>query len=395
MFKECLPEHNCIVHDADIPFPEYAKDIDYHLIILGPTFLCDRHLPQRLEHTKSVYDFIRASDACKVALPQDDYDSSAILDSWLFDWQVDYIYPVCPENWDLLYPKSSQKASLRLGYTGYIDETWVEQWKSVRPSTERSIDISYRTHSSSANRCHLRNLKYAIADRFKAESDKLDHQLVIDISNRTSDTIPGARWHEFLMNSKFCIVTPSGSSLLDPYGDYRRCVEKYPLASYSEASENCYAGVDKQVVFTAISPRNIESGLAETIQLATPGSYSGLMEPYVDFIPLEEDCGNLREVFQYMSDDKLVAKIGSSFKEKILSENRLLRSTIVAEIAELAWDKANLASRSLSVSRNDLVLSKRHAAESGLASYFFWNKVRIKKMLNSYPVISKVKRFLR
>ena len=47
------------------------------------------------------------------------------------DWGVHYIYTVCPDNWHLLYPSSIANAEIKLGYTGYISDKWINGTNSV------------------------------------------------------------------------------------------------------------------------------------------------------------------------------------------------------------------------------------------------------------------------
>ena len=125
--------------------------------------------------------------------------------------------------------------------------------------------------------------------------------------------IPGDKWHNFLEDSKFCLATPSGSSLLDPIGEYRKKVYKYklknPFATFEEVENACFFSKDGKYEFTAISPRNIEAALAQTVQIATPGNYSNIMNPVEHYIPLNEDCSNIEEVVRMMNDSILIHEI--------------------------------------------------------------------------------------
>jgi hypothetical protein len=396
MIPECRPELNCVVHDADLPFPEYLKDIDYHLIVLGPTFLCKRHNLFSLEKDISEYNFIKHSQACKVALPQDDYDASAILDQWLFSWDISRIYPVCSENWEMLYPKLFGNAEFKLGYTGYIDDAWIDAFGKSPNLVERKIDVSYRTHDHASNRCYLRNLKYVIADRFKTAITNENHSLILDISNDSKSLIPGSEWHKFLENSKFCLVTPSGSSLHDPNGDYGRCVNYHQTLnrnfSYEQAVKKCYPGHDKLHIFTTISPRNIEAALAGTVQIATPGSYSGLMSPMQDYLPLNEDCSNISDIVRMMTDDKLVFEIQKNVKEKILSEKRLRRRYIVNEIVEFAQDYITKKNFSFSNQEKFDKLFLRYQVEKEEIAKSFWKKKRILQKIKKAAIFFGAKK---
>jgi len=339
MIPENRKDLNCIVHDADIAFPDELKEIDYHLIILGPTFLCSRYNPSTLSKIQKDFNFIKSSSACKVALPQDDYDCSGILDNWMVDWGVDRIYTVCPEYWDVLYPNSIQKIEIKLGYTGYISENWINSWRFPKEFETRKIDVSYRANKLPANFGSLGQLKWEIADRFINALGN-NSNLNLDISIDPKKMIPGSEWHNFMENSKFCLATPSGSSLLDKDNSIRHCVQKYlknkPEATFKDIEQYCFPNQDGVYTFIAISPRNIEAGLAQTVQIATPGAYSGLMKPMEHFIPLNEDCSNIQEVKAYMFDTTLVSTIRKNFKETILSEPRLRTRVIVDEIIQFA-----------------------------------------------------------
>lgn len=339
MVAEVRPDLNVIVHDSDVPLPGYMKDLDYDLIILGPTFLCNRYSPSKLASVISEFEFIKYSNACKVALPQDDYDCSQLLEDWLLDWDVSLVYTICPEHWPIIYPKISKKGNIRLGYTGYISQDWIDHWGSPKSNDLRQIDVSYRASKLPAYFGSHGQLKWKIAYRF-LEAMHAVRDMRFDISVDPKDTISGKKWHDFLESSKFCLSTASGSSLHDPRGHIRSCVDRYVAlnssANFSEIESVCFGGEDRKLLFTMLSPRNLESALSETVQLATPGSYSGLMQPYEDFIPLEEDCSNIAEVLELMNDTSGVAKIKRQCKEKILSEPRLRCTNIVHEIIAFA-----------------------------------------------------------
>jgi hypothetical protein len=329
-----FPNNNHIVHDGSLSLPKYVKDIQWHAIILGSTFLCKCTHPDEFEMTLNDYGWIKDSNAVKIALPQDDYNCSEILDSWMVDWNINLIYSVLSENLDVLYPNYLNKGEIRLGYTGYISDDWLKKWKNPKSYDDRTIDVSYRASNLPANFGSLGYLKGQIGHLFVKEVK--GQNLILDISTDPNDMIPGNEWHAFLENSKFCLTTASGSSLLDPKGIYRIRVETHtmqnPSADFEEIAEACFPGQDCKYTFTAISPRNIEAALLETVQIATPGTYSGIMEPYVDYIPLAEDCSNIEEVLTMMKDKKLVRNIAKNCKKKIIETPRLYLQSLANEI---------------------------------------------------------------
>ena len=132
-----------------------------------------------------------------------------------------------------------------------------------------------------------------------------ENNLNLDISVDPNKFIAGNKWHDFLENSKFCLSTPSGSSLLDPYGKLREKVFKYTAfrnETFQNVKKECFPHEDGKYIFTAISPRNIESGLAKTVQIATQANYSNLMFEDEDFIKLDKDCKNIEDVLLKMKD---------------------------------------------------------------------------------------------
>ena len=145
--ETCLPtyapQHDYVVHDAALPLPDYVREIDFHGVVLGPTFLCNRYHPEALERVQRDYGFIRDLPAFKIALPQDDYDCSAVLDGWMTDWKVDLLHTVCPAHWDVLYPAFSRAGRIELGYTGYIGEDLLRRAEQVSTGP-RPIDVGYR-----------------------------------------------------------------------------------------------------------------------------------------------------------------------------------------------------------------------------------------------------------
>jgi len=381
MVAEVRHDLNVVVHDSDVPLPSYMKDIDYDLIILGPTFLCNRYSPRSLKAVISEFEFIKHSNACKVALPQDDYDCSEILEDWLLNWDVSLVYTVCPEHWSTLYPRLSHKGRIRLGYTGYISQDWIDAWASPKPIELRTIDVSYRASKLPANFGSLGQLKWEIARRFlKAIGESCE--MILDISTDSKDRIPGKRWHDFLENSKFCLTTASGSSVLDPRGCIRCCVNHYvarnPKADFSEIEEKCFAGKDGQYTFTALSPRNLEAALTETVQIATPGNYSGIMQPYEHFIPLAENCSNIAEVVELMNDTLNVRDVAKKCKEAVLSEPRLRRTNIVNEIIDFAENYLSTCQRAVVADQGRTKFAfDRYNSEIKQIENSYWRRQRL------------------
>ena len=128
--------------------PARMRRQEFDGIVLHNTLLCLRwsHL---FDICKWNMRWIRDSKSVKIALPQDEYDHSKILDEWLFDWGVSIIFT----NFDVthretLYPIMHDKADFYECFTGYVDEELGRQYehKLMAPKA-RPYDIVYRANN--------------------------------------------------------------------------------------------------------------------------------------------------------------------------------------------------------------------------------------------------------
>ena len=122
-------------------------------------------------------------------------------------------------------------------------------------------------------------------------------------------------------------VTPSGSSLFDPKGSIRISVEKYklkyPKSKFKEVEKNCFPNLDKKYIMTAISPRNIEAGLAGTVQICIDCEFSDILKANKDYIPLKEDLSNIQEVIDIITNENKLNKIAKNCKKALLDSKKL------------------------------------------------------------------------
>lgn len=389
--------HHYVVHGADQPLPSYIKDLRFHGIVLGPTFLCARYAKHTFAEVLRDYDFIKTSDAFKIAMPQDDYDAHAVLDRWMVDWKVDVVYAACSEHWDVLYPCYSTTGRIRQGYTSYVPTAWIERWQNPVPWQERAIDVSYRARKLPPNFGRIGYLKGIIGERFAAHP--ATRGLRLDLSTADADLIAGAEWHAFLDNSKFCLATNTGSSVLDPEGDIQRCVEHYlirvPEAAFEEVEAHCFPGRDGRYEFTAISPRNIEAALAETVQIATPGPYSGILDADRHYITLQPDCGNVPDVIAQMRDATRVSRLRTSARDAVLSVPELRATNHAASLIQQIADGA--AARRLQASSEPTMRQalERYHSDVFTQSERFWQKRRRRQQLHDLLVALGARRIKR
>jgi len=319
-----FPEHNYLYHDSALGIPDYVKQTRFDAILLDVSFLWPRWFgEERFRKHVSEYAFVAESDAVKLAFPQDDYDCHQLLDDWMCDWGVDVVFSVTASGWEVLYPRYHRAGDIRLGYTGYIDESllnWV-----TKAIDDRPVDIGYRAKRLPPYFGRLGENKWTIGRDVEARAR--DAGLRVDIELGDGGTLLGDAWLNFIGDSKFTLGANSGSSLLDPTGSIQRSVRTYlashPGAPFEEVERSCFPGLDGKCSFTAISPRVLESALLGSAQILVDGEYSGIVKPGEHFIPIRPDASNFPEVLDAMADRPVVERMIRRCREAVLSVDAL------------------------------------------------------------------------
>jgi glycosyltransferase involved in cell wall biosynthesis len=308
------PEHDYTLHCYGHEVTPELRQSEFDTIVLDTSFLWSRWARPRakLADLLDQYRFVAASQAVKIALPQDDYDHCAILDEWLADWRVDAVFTPLAQHAELLYPRTSLRAQIRPCFAGHLDpgdRAIANRFR--RPFENREIDVEYRAADLPAQFGRLGRLKSEIGHRF-ARALGRDSRLRLDISTDRRDALAADKWLRFLCNSRFTLGSASGSSLLDPKGLIADAIQEHltdhPNASFEEIEAACFPGLDGNVELAGLGPRNIETALAESCQILVPSPHLAPFEPDVHYIPLAPDCSNVEEVLHQMQDRTLVQR---------------------------------------------------------------------------------------
>ncbi len=386
-----FPEHDYLYHDATLPLPEYVTEQDFDAIVLDVTFLTARWASlDFLQARKDAYAFVRESGAVKIAFPQDEYDCNVLLDDWMCDWNIDVVFSVIASGWDVLYPRYHKHGNIRLGYTGYIDESLID--RPTQPFQARTIDIGYRAKKLPPYFGRVGQTKWTIGRDVARLATNTG--LNVDIELGDKGTLFGDAWLKFIDNSKFTLGANSGSSLLDPTGEIQRHVRAYlaanPDATFETVEAACFAGQEGLYSFTAISPRVLEAALLDSAQILVDGDYSDIIKPGEHYIPIRQDASNFEEVRAAMSDTNEVIKMIKRCRETILSVDALRYRNKAKMTLELIGDLA---------ARKNLA-PNRERARSNITRYMTempakyksrWRsqqfRVRVANAVAPYPVL--------
>lgn len=326
------PEHEVLIWDIHAGSPSWLRDMQWDGIFLGASFLWGRFAEEL--PTKKQFDWIADSTATKVALPQDEYDSPRILDDWLSDWGLNVLVSIFPSHSGVLYPKlESGGARFVKGFTGFVSEDMTKA--AIRePGKARPIDIFYRAHTISPRYGNLGWLKEEIARQVTMSTSHIKSRLNIDISTRLEDTLYGSSWHKRLSESRFTLSVPSGSSLIDLYGNLGRELNVRPELSIEEMLEIDGVIPDE---LGALSPRHLEAAVFGTAQIALEGDYEGAIVPGTSAILLNRDFSNIDEVISSLEDESFRKKIAEAAEESVLSNPNFRLRNFSSKLAELVF----------------------------------------------------------
>jgi glycosyl transferase family 1 len=162
-----------------------------------------------------------------------------------------------------------------------------------RPSqSARPIDIGFR------------------GDRFRSEliGDQ-ERARVIEHFARLSDTpiavdiayrrVPRSEWSTFLSRCKGTVGAESGTYFLERDDATQLAVTRYlgehPAATFEEIYANFWQTKTSKVSGKAISSRHFEAAGTKTCQLLVEGSYNGILEADVHYIPVRRDLDDIED----------------------------------------------------------------------------------------------------
>lgn len=344
MFPRYDSANNYLVHNCYYPCPAILAHTEFDAIIMMSTFM-DWVAREGLESEwLAQYRFLKDTAAVKIVFPQDDYWYCEIRDAFFVEWGVDVVHPVCPpESWPELIPRFLAKGGVaRLGFTTYVTAYTRRLQSHAMPWDSRAWDVVYRATKlpKAPNRYGI--VKGQIGDRFMKALPS-GHGFRLNISTDPRNLIRGDAWYDFIGNAKGILGSNSGSSIRlrnhavrDRLTAYR---EAHPAASLEAIEEQVMAPEDRHKEYTAISPRNVEAGALRTLQLLTPGPYSGVLDAYADYIPLAEDCSNIDEVLSIWSDRERCLEIARSAREKIFAATGIQVEAVIAEVEAMIRER--------------------------------------------------------
>lgn len=327
-------DHLFYYHDLSAPVIPEVSDFPWDAIILSFCALGRRHDPA-FQSIKERYDFVRKSNAVKVAFPQDDYIRYRLLDDWLADWEVDLVYTPMEKNIEVLYPRTSQQAKIISCYTGYIDDRRDPLFRHYAlPFAERPIQFGNRINKLPATYGRHGVLKGRMNETFGMMLQA--RGWTCDISTAHKDRYYDDEWMKFLGRIQFTLAAKGGVSVADPDGEIHRKVAEFkianPDASFEEIEEACFPGEDGKYMFDAIGPRILQASQMGACQILPLDDYPGGLIAGTDYIKIEPDLSNFEHVFEQMQDTQACAAIANRARKKLMSNRELTYSGFMEQL---------------------------------------------------------------
>src|SRR5690606_11345715 len=105
-----------------------------------------------VQRTANVKRALRDRPVPKIAVPQDEFINTDLLDDFLADVRASHVMTCASESeWGKIYPRTLETGCrFRTVLTGYLDDDTVKRVSGRLYQAERSIDIGYRAWRAEA-----------------------------------------------------------------------------------------------------------------------------------------------------------------------------------------------------------------------------------------------------
>src|SRR5262245_888249 len=286
-------------------FPRALKEFEFQAIILHYSlfgwfpFALDDEFRNYLADSGASY---------KVAFFQDEYRFWAARAAVLNQHKVDCVYTcIEPAYYQDTYWKYTQVPRLETYIPGYISDAMVATARRfTRPIAERTIDVGYRGRQAYDYMGRSAREKHEIGVQFRARAAALG--LTLDIETDEAKRIYGEAWLAFLGNCRAVLGVEAGVSIFDiddvVVPACERLRQEEPDLSFDQVYERLlkpYDGVG--VYYRTVSPRVFEAAATGACQILYAGKYSGVVEPWVHYLPLQKDFSNFDEIIRLYRDE--------------------------------------------------------------------------------------------
>lgn len=314
--------HRVIAWNCWHQVPSAIRKARFDVIILDANLLTIRSRFDFNECRRRL-QWVGDSNAIRIALPQDEYLWTGVLEDWLLELDVDIIFSAFGATYaERLYPRLRGRIEFEHCFTGYIySELLKSDHTAVRPHIERTTDLVYRSRRppfSLGARAQLKH-EIAIAGQRAALTAGLRH----DIGTGDESTLFGAAWFKLIASSRAILGAESGAGAIDLAGEVSQLEHamrtQNPELTFEQFAAAMPADWDGGPYFT-IGPRHLEAAAAKTCQVLIEGRYDDVLEPDVHYIPVDPSFARLPDVMERIRDPMHTQAIADrAYRDIVLS----------------------------------------------------------------------------
>lgn len=256
---------------------------------------------------------MRDWSCAKIAMPQDEFTNTDILDDFLAEVGTSHVLTCAAEtDWANIYPRTSASgAAFTRILTGYLDEQTIARVAAMAAPQPRPIDIGYRAWKAAPwlGQWGRHKVDLAVAVTNAASQ----RGMVVDVSVDGADTLLGDDWFRFLLSCRATIGVEGGASILDRDGGIKARVDEFQRqfsdAGSDEVAAACFPDAEGSLNLMAISPRHLEACLTRTMQILVEGEFNGVLQAEKHYFPVKSDYSNLGEALDFLSDETAVREM--------------------------------------------------------------------------------------
>lgn len=265
---------------------------------------------------------LKASKALKAVFIQDEYRQIDRTIQAFGEIGLDILFTCMPiHSIESVYPAARLPGVVKINVlTGYVPVALLD--RPVKPFAQRPIDVGYRARKVPAWLGDLGQEKWNIGRLFAVDAER--YGLRCDITYREEARLYGDNWIRYVESCKAMLGVESGSSVFDFTGQIQAGVDRDVLAdpdiSYDELKRRHFADQDNVIDQRQISPRCFEAAALRTLMVLYRGDYSGRLEAWRHYVPLEKNHSNMDEVVAVLHDSaRAQAIVDTAYREVALN----------------------------------------------------------------------------
>ncbi len=256
---------------------------------------------------------------------------------------------------------------------GYVPDNLLEFNRAPPPLESRPIEIGYRGREVPWWLGELGQEKVRIGRGLLERA--AGYGLRCDIAWTEDRRIYGADWIRFIRSCKAVLGTESGASIADFDGSIEAAVKRYrsehPSATFEEVHHAVLRPFEGNARITAISPRVFEAAALRTALVLFPGDYSGILEPWVHYIPLAKDFSNLGHVVEKIRDPAFLRALTERTHADLVASGRYGGRTLARAfddvVDRLGWRSRNGGRTGVPLARIERLVRRDLPDRTGLA----------------------------